>query len=239
MPIAGRFHFNGEPEFRVAYDFDFRFYFFWRVLPMAGQGVQRRNALRMLAMAAGIAKFPGFSKWALACGHAGNGLTGIKPANYRPVFFSAREYALVERLAGIIIPNDETPGACEAGVPEFIDLMVSRDASLQPLFRDGLIWLDMHSEKMQGKQFLRLLPDQQTALLEPLAYAKKFRDGEQEGRQFFERMREYTVMGFYTSKVGLTQLDFPGLRSFWVSPSCPHQDDPEHVRLPPAKTERP
>lgn len=201
---------------------------------MAGQGVQRRKALGMLAMAAGIAKFPGFSKWTLACGHVGNGLTGIKPATYRPMFFSAPEYALVERLADIIIPKDETPGASEAGVPEFIDLMVSRDASLQPLFRRGLIWLNTHSEKMQGKPFLSLLPDDQAALLEPLAYAKKFRDGEQQGREFFERMREYTVMGFYTSQVGLTQLDFPGLHSVWVSPSCPHKDDPEHLHLPPA-----
>src|ERR1700737_2104964 len=131
---------------------------------MAGQGVQRRKALRMLAMAAGIAKFPGFSKWALACGHTGNALTAIKPATYRPMFFSGPEYALVEKLADMIIPNDEAPGACEAGVPEFIDLMVSRDASVQPLFRTGLIWLNTHSEKMQGGRFLRFLLEQQVAV---------------------------------------------------------------------------
>ena len=202
---------------------------------MAGQNVERREILRMLAMAAGVATFPGFSRWSFACGHIGNALLQIKPAAYQPLFFSAPEYALVERLADIIIPSDETPGAREAGVSEFIDLMTSRDPELQRNFRAGLRWLNARSRRIHGKAFLALTLDQQVAMLEPLAYKRKFRAGEERGREFFDLIREYTVMGFYTSEVGLKELDFPGLQFYAESPACPHKDDPEHRHLPPPK----
>src|SRR5450759_3319485 len=94
---------------------------------MAGQSIERREILRILTLAAGATTFPGFSKWSFACGHISKNLAQIKPAVYQPLFFSAPEYAMIERLADVIIPTDNTPGAREAGVSEFIDLMVSRD----------------------------------------------------------------------------------------------------------------
>jgi gluconate 2-dehydrogenase gamma chain len=200
---------------------------------MAGQSIERREILRILTIAAGAATFPGFSKWSFACGHITNAIAQIKPAVYQPLFFTAPEYAMIERLADIIIPTDDTPGAREAGVSEFIDLMVSRDPDLQRGFRDGLSWLNTHSQKTLGKVFLRLNPGEQTALLESLAYKKNFRPGEERGRSFFTLIREYTVMGFYTSEIGLKELDYPGLRFYAESPSCPHKDDPEHHHLDP------
>jgi hypothetical protein len=191
--------------------------------------------LRMLTLAAGAATFPGFSKWTFACGHVGNAVLQIRPASYQPLFFDPQEYALIERLADIIIPADSTPGAKEAGVSEFIDLMVSRDPELQNSFRSGLGWLNLRSTSAYGKPFLGLSSSQQIALLEPLAYKAKFRKGEQAGRDFFDLLREYTVMGFYTSEIGLKELDFPGLKFYAESPACPHQDDPEHRHLPAPK----
>jgi len=200
---------------------------------MAGQNIERREILRMLSMAAAAATFPGFSQWSFACGHLGSSLTPIKPAVYRPLFFTQAEYALVERLAAIIIPTDNTPGANEAGVVEFIDLMTARDPELQHNFRSGLRWLNARSQQSHGKAFIALNSEQQQGLLEPLAYKSKCQRGEERGREFFALMREYTVMGFYTSEVGLKQLDFPGLRFYAESPACPHTDDPEHRHLPP------
>ena len=114
---------------------------------MAGQGVQRREVLRILGTAAAAASFPGFSKWGFACGHIGKAGLQIKPAVYSPQFFTPPEYALVERLAEIIIPSDATPGAKEAGVAEFIDFMVANDPEVQYPFRTGLAWLNAHSER--------------------------------------------------------------------------------------------
>jgi gluconate 2-dehydrogenase gamma chain len=202
---------------------------------MAGQGIERREILRIMAIAAAAATFPGFQKWAFACGHPGNALTQIKPGTYQPLFFREHEYALIERLTDIIIPSDGTPGAREAGVSEFIDLVVSRDSTLQHKFRTGLAWLNAQSSRRNGKTFLALAPDLQVALLEPLAYKAQYRPGEERGREFFELVREYTAMGFYTSEIGLKELDFPGLRFYAGSPACPHKDDPEHRHLPPSK----
>jgi gluconate 2-dehydrogenase gamma chain len=193
---------------------------------MAGQGIERREVLRIMGTAAAAALSPGFSKWAFACGHVGNAALQIKPAIYRPQFFSPAEYATVERLVEIIIP-----GAKEAGVAEFIDFMVSNDSLVQYNFRTGLTWLEAHSERSEGKRFVDLAPERQTALLEPLAYKAKARSGEEDGRKFFGLVREFTVTGYYTSEIGYRELESPALKFYAESPECPHKDDPEHLHL--------
>jgi len=199
---------------------------------MAGQGIQRREVLRILGTAAAAAaQFPGFSKWAFACGHVGKTGAQSAPAVYRPQFFSAAEYAMVERLAEIIIPSDGTPGAKEAGVAEFIDFMVASDVEAQYGFRTGLTWLNAHSEHTAGRPFLELSAGQQMSLLEPLGFKDKARPGEEDGRRFFGMFREYTVTGFYTSEIGFKELDNPALKFYAESPECPHKDDPEHLHL--------
>lgn len=198
---------------------------------MAGQGIQRREVLRILGTAAAAAQFPGFSKWGFACGHIGNAVLQIKPAVYRPQFFTVAEYAMVERLAEIIIPSDNTPGAKEAGVAEFIDFMVASDPEPQYSFRTGLAWLNAHSEQADGKRFVELTPEQRTSLLEPLGFKDKARPGEETGRRFFAMMREYTVTGFYSSEIGFKELDNPALKFYAESPECPHKGDPEHLHL--------
>ena len=114
---------------------------------MAGQGVGRRQILKILGTAAAAAQFPGFSKWGFACGHIGNAALQIKPAVYSPQFFTAAEYPIVERLADLIIPSDATPGAKDAGVAEFIDFMVASDPDSQYAFRTGLTWLNAHTNQ--------------------------------------------------------------------------------------------
>ena len=198
---------------------------------MAGQGIRRREVLRILGTAAAAAHFPGFSKWTFACGHVGNAALQIKPAMYHPQFFTLPEFGAIERLAEIIIPSDATPGAKEAGVAEFIDFMVSSDPEVQYSFRTGLAWLNAHSEDVNGKRFVQLTQEQQTSLLEPLGFKDKTRPGEETGRKFFRMMREYTVTCFYTSEIGYKELDNPALKFYAESPECPHHDDPEHAHV--------
>jgi len=198
---------------------------------MAGQGIRRREVLRILGTAAAAAHFPGSSKWTFACGHVGNAALQIKPAMYHPQFFTLPEFGAIERLAEIIIPSDATPGAKEAGVAEFIDFMVSSDPEVQYSFRTGLAWLNAHSEDVNGKRFVQLTQEQQTSLLEPLGFKDKTRPGEETGRKFFRMMREYTVTGFYTSEIGYKELDNPALKFYAESPECPHHDDPEHAHV--------
>ena len=204
---------------------------------MAGQSVERREILQLLAFASAAAGFPGFRRWVFACDHldaAGRSPQPAPASPYQPLFFSPQEYAIVERLAELIIPSDGTPGAREAGVSEFIDFMVASDPNIQTLFRYGIDWVDAHSRSLYSKPFVDLSAQQQTDLLEHLAYRDRYRAGEEDGRSFFNLMKEYTVKGYYTSRVGLQQLGYPGLKPVWDEyVPCPHHDDREHKHLPP------
>ncbi|HVT93475.1 MAG TPA: gluconate 2-dehydrogenase subunit 3 family protein [Bryobacteraceae bacterium] len=205
---------------------------------MAGQNFERREVLRILSLAAGAAQFPGFERWAFACPqHPDSGLVKGPAAAFQPRFFDAAEYQLVEILCDIIVPNDGTPGAKDAGVSEFIDFMAFSDPEVQYRFRYGLGWLNAHGKYLYGKPFAELPADQQTDILTHLAYRAKYREGEEDGRAFFELIREYTMMGFYTSKAGLEELDYPGLKMVYdhMPPGCPHHDDRQHKHLNEAK----
>jgi gluconate 2-dehydrogenase gamma chain len=206
---------------------------------MANQGHDRREALEMLALAAFASHFSGFSKWVCAAQHAPDHAASLvaqpRPATYRPEFFTPHEYALIDQLTGIIIPKDESPGAREAGVSEFIDFMAAHDPKIQQPFRNGLRWLNEQSRKRNKTEFSSLQSDQQNALLRTIAYREHYLPGQETGQEFFALIRRYTVMGYYTSRIGLEELDFPGLRLYTESPACPHENDREHRHLPPPR----
>ncbi len=197
---------------------------------MAGQGPSRRELLQGLTLASAAGAFSGFCRWsyALADQHV------LQPA-YRPQFFSGSQYQTVELLAELILPathdaaGKAQPGAKEAGVAEFIDFMVFSDPSLQPEFRQGLQRLDHAAAP--APSFLRSTAAQQHALLERLAYKAHQRETEKAGQQFFRLFRKYTVMGFYTTRIGLESLDYPGLKFYSASPGCTHAGNPEHLGL--------
>ena len=180
-----------------------------------------------MGVAAVAAHFPGFVRWAYAAEHPSAEPAPIRPTAYTPQFFASEDYPVIARLV--------EPGAREAGVAEFVDFMVAHDQEQQQAMRTGLAWFHAHVERAFGQPFLALTEPQQGSVLEPLAYRSKYREGEEAGREFFRRIRELTVMGFYTSKIGYQELDNPALRTYSQSPACPHSNDPAHRHLPPAK----
>lgn len=205
---------------------------------MANQSPDRRTALAMMAKAAAASQFPGFARWAFAGQehhHSDREPAHERPATYTPLFFEPAEYQTIDVLTELILPKDETPGAHEAGVSEFIDFMAAHgEQELQPL-RSGLVWLSQAAHKAHGTEFVALTRDEQTALLAPQAYRAHAAQGDPEGQQFFVLIRRYTVMGYYTSRLGLQELNYPGLRFYAQSPACPHTNDPEHKHLPPPR----
>jgi gluconate 2-dehydrogenase gamma chain len=221
---------------------------------MGGQGIQRREILRYIGIASVAGTFPGFSKWAFACA-AEHWTSAPYPlaasGSYKPLFFSADQYRMIEQISEMIIPEDGTPGARQAGVAEFIDFMVanrvpvstSRDVrstedaiqagtEIQTNFVFGIDWINARARSEFGHDFMDCSTDQQQSLLEELAFKSKYKPTTESGRAFFQLVRDYTVVGYYTTKIGLESLGYPGLRTSWPKmPGCPHPDDPEHVRL--------
>lgn len=187
----------------------------------------------MLAKVAGISQFPGFSKWVFASEHVhGDSPAPPRASSYTPLFFHPLEFKTADQLSELIIPADDTPGAHDAGVVEFIDFMVAHDTDLQYPFRTGLAWLNMFATEKYGSDFSNLPSGQQQTLIRKLAYRAEQSPSEIQGQEFFKLFRRYTVIGYYTSRPGLEALDYPGLRLYSVSPECPHKDDPAHTHLP-------
>ncbi|MEJ7616151.1 MAG: gluconate 2-dehydrogenase subunit 3 family protein [Pyrinomonadaceae bacterium] len=204
---------------------------------MAGQNAERREVLRALSIAAGVASFPGFVHWAFAAPqtHAHPKQPIKSSAVYEPRFFTAAEYGMLSTLSELIIPTDDSPGAREAGVSEFLDFIVLSDPDLQYPFRSGLKWINAHSHHLYRKDFPALSQLERTEMLKHLALKDQYRVGEEDGRAFFTLLREYVVIGFYTSQIGMQEIGYPGLEQYRREvPGCPHAaDDPQHKRLPP------
>lgn len=200
---------------------------------MANQGSDRRAVLEMLAKVAVASQFPGFSRWSFGQQHEHKDSPApARQANYKPSYFSPSEFRTIDVLTGLIIPKDDSPGAQEAGVSEFIDFMAAHgEKQIQQPLRDGLAWLDSTSKKDHGATFTKLSTEQQTDILKQIAD----RSAANDGHAFFRLIRRYTVMGYYTSAIGMKELDFPGLQLYTESPKCPHTNDPEHLHLPPPK----
>ncbi len=194
--------------------------------------------LEMMAKAAIASQFPGFSRWVFAAEHqhAAEASVQSRPASYTPLFFSPHEFETIDTVSEMIIPKDESPGAQEAGVSEFIDFMAAHgETEIQQPMREGIRWLDSKAKESGSNAFVHLAPEQQIAILNKVAYQAQNAAGEAAGQAFFQLIRRYTVMGYYTSRIGLEELDYPGLKLYSHSPVCPHTGDPEHLHLPPPR----
>ncbi|AYB34495.1 gluconate 2-dehydrogenase subunit 3 family protein [Chryseolinea soli] len=126
-------------------------------------------------------------------------------------FFDAHEMKTITVLADIIIPKDATSGsASEAGVPDFIAFIVKDMPRYQTPLRGGLKWLDLQCMNRFNADFASCTPQQQIELVDLIAYPEKAKPEHQQGVAFFNTMRDLTATGFFTSKMGITDLGYVG-----------------------------
>jgi gluconate 2-dehydrogenase gamma chain len=185
----------------------------------------RRGALRILG-AVGISFFPG-SPEVLSAQHTHGSTTASSVLPSAPQFFKGADWETVRRIADLIIPRTETPGALDAGAPLYIDLVVSRDAAQQETFRSGLDWLASETSRRFHRIFTELSQDQQLEILMPLSDAIDRGKPSTPPELFFRAFKNLTADGFYTSRAGLTQdLGFKGNTVLGAFPGCAHH---EHV----------
>ncbi len=147
-------------------------------------------------------------------------------ADTQPRFFNKTDFAMISRIADLIIPRTDTPGAVDAGVPAYIDLVVARNTDQQLVVADGLRWLDAEADRTAGKKFLELSEEQQLSILEPLCEAADASSGLARGRnvQFFSLIKNLTADGYYTSRVGLIEdLQYKGNAALPNFPTCTHE----------------
>lgn len=132
---------------------------------------------------------------------------------------------ILEALAELIIPQTETPGAIAAGVPAFIDQIVSRwyTDTERKIFLDGLLAINAQCQSNYGQEFINCTLRRQTQALSAFeAQAENYKPPprdmfdrtDPEDTPFFTKIKELTVFGYYTSELGATQelrwLPMPG-----------------------------
>jgi len=194
---------------------------------MSGQGVTRRDVLRTLAAGAvGGSVLQVIPAKAAEYAHqmVHKEKAAAPAGKYTPKFFDAHQYEMLNSLCDTIIPKDEkSGGAIEAGAPEFIDLLTSENEEYQLKLGGGLMWLDAHCADQYERTYLQCAPEQRKEVLDLIAFRKNAKKDASlsQGVAFFAFLRNMTCDGFYTSKIGIEDLQYIGniARSEWAG--CP------------------
>ena len=168
----------------------------------------RRDLLRDIALAATAA-----GGMSLEAAQAVHGIAADEKAAgvYKPKAFTAHEFRTLQKLADYIIPSDDhSPGAVEAGAPEFIDLLASQNPELAAIYTGGIAWLDRSMERLYSTDFVSAKAEQQTAMLDLIAYRKNRSRQLGPGIRFFDWARRMVVDAYYTSPTGVKDLGYMG-----------------------------
>jgi hypothetical protein len=170
--------------------------------------MNRREALKRVAwLMGGTVSASGIL--AIERGYSATTATASKPVVLKPP-----QVAIVSAVAEIMSPRTDTPGALDVGVPGFIDLML-RDVYTQDdreRYLAGVAELDAAAHGEHGKKFVALESAQQIALVRKFHDAalieerRLLRSHAHLRRPFILMTKELTLLGFFTSDVGATQV---------------------------------
>ena len=130
------------------------------------------------------------------------------PAAWTPQALTTDQVDLLGTLVDLIIPPTDTPGAKEAGVPVFIDKLLQDwvEPEDRLRFQTGLAAVDVEMQETQDVSFREATPEQQNALLTRLDQeAIQAREEGADPLPFFATLKEWTLVGYYTSEIGATQ----------------------------------
>lgn len=130
---------------------------------------------------------------------------------YAPKFFSQHEWQTVRLLVDLVIPRDERSGsATDAMVPEFMDFILDEYHEEQLWMRGGLAWLDAEARRRFGTDFVSAQDAQRAALLDDIAWPAKAPAGVHQGVSFFNQFRDLTASGFWSSQIGVADIQYKG-----------------------------
>lgn len=175
--------------------------------------MNRRDALARVALLMGGAVI-GADYILTGCGPSPSSKEGGKDeakapgSDFKPL--DAKQIAYLDEVGDTILPPTKSPGAKAAQVGSFMAVMVRDcyDPADQKIFMEGFDKLEAASQKQNGKGFLESTPAQRTALLkavdaEQTQYSKTKKI--EEPNHYFRMLKELTLLGFFTSKVGATE----------------------------------
>lgn len=182
--------------------------------------IDRRQALALLASA------PLATAFVCTAADAAMAQAAIGD-DYRTTFFTAHEYDTVRLLVDILIPRDGRSGsATDAGVPEFMDFLITDQPERGLAMRGGLAWLDAECLERFDDYFVDCDTSEREALLDQIAYPDRAGPELSHGVEFMNGFRNLTATGFFSSKMGVEDLRYRGNEYVTEWTGCP----PEALR---------
>jgi glucoside 3-dehydrogenase (cytochrome c) hitch-hiker subunit len=170
----------------------------------------RRGVLKTLVMGAGgLTTLPILGQAETA--HAATVASGMSAAaqagaDWKPQFFDAHQNETLIALTDLIIPATDTPGAKAALVNRYADLLYNEETQEnQQEIIQALAWFDGRSLSLHNKPFVSLTEAEQTAVVKPLADPSIARPEDEAGVKALGLIKELTIFGYYTSKIGLDE----------------------------------
>jgi Gluconate 2-dehydrogenase subunit 3 len=182
--------------------------------------IDRREAIRRVSAMLGGAAFIGGTSLLAACSKepaakAPDTTAAAAPAagpaaEMKQTMFSAEEVALLEEVGETILPETKTPGAKAAQCGLFMAMMVQDcyEPKDQEIFRKGITQLNEACQKAHGHAFMQSTPEERTSLLTQLDKDAKAYQDKKKGdapNHYFRMMKELTLLGYFTSEVGMTK----------------------------------
>jgi hypothetical protein len=168
----------------------------------------------------GLIPLGGLLEWSSAdverAARFASALTQEEVQQFAPKFFSMAEYRTVRVLVDYIIPRDARSGsATDAKVPEFMDFMYSdpeqnTSEQTKTAVHNGLAWLDAESTKRFSRTFVAATDAERRQILDDIAWPAKARPEMAAGVTFFNRFRDMTAGGFFSSAIGWKDLPYIG-----------------------------
>jgi hypothetical protein len=124
-------------------------------------------------------------------------------------------------LVDYIIPRDERSGsATDAGVPAFIDFVLEDVEGLATPFRGGLAILERECRQRYGVPFVALAAPDQVAVLDLVAWPADVAPELERAAKFFTLLRDLTASGFFSSRMGVEDLQYQG-NTAYAWDGCP------------------
>lgn len=157
--------------------------------------LSRRDAIRGLTLTIGVAA----TGW--------GGRAAAQTLTWTPTALAPDQARLVDVVAELIIPATDTPGAREAGVPQFIDRALANyyDKAQKERLLGGLARMDADARAAHGDVFVALTPQQQVELLTGYdREASAVRNETPDDAHFFLVLENLVTVGYFTSEPGAT-----------------------------------
>ena len=156
----------------------------------------------------------------------------LQGTGWKPLFLDEHQNETLIVLSDLMIPATDTPGAKEALVNRYIDLVLAAESREgQRAFLNSLAYLDGESIRRYKAAFRYLKREEQDDLLHALAYPKAGSGwtGEAEtapdvGHAHFKALKERITTGYYSSQIGVKELGWDGAFAHGPYEGCTHPE---------------